>query len=107
MYSPSAKTPPPKKKQAPLAKMKCTLPPVAKGKPLPPSVARGKPHKKPGLNKNGGKSPIELLEEEMQITCKMTHDEWKQEVKEGKVQSNCPLSLPFGCMMSNVNTIYK
>eukprot|EP00957_Ditylum_brightwellii_P121396 9257861-Ditylum_brightwellii.AAC.1 len=99
MSSSSAKTLPWKKKQAHLAKMKCTpspvarvnpspsqlireeppLSPVARGKPSPSSVARGKPCKKPGLNTRCGKIPNELLEEEMKITCKRTHDEWKNE----------------------------
>eukprot|EP00957_Ditylum_brightwellii_P127759 9743010-Ditylum_brightwellii.AAC.1 len=80
--------------------------PVARGKPSPSSVARNKPRSKPGLNKRCGTSPNELLEEEMQITCKRTHYEWKREILEGKVQSECPLSPSFGCTMSNVNKIY-
>eukprot|EP00957_Ditylum_brightwellii_P037954 2870712-Ditylum_brightwellii.AAC.1 len=47
MSSPSAKTPPPKKKQAPLPKMKCATSPVARGKPPPSLVARGKPPPSP------------------------------------------------------------
>eukprot|EP00957_Ditylum_brightwellii_P090026 6856541-Ditylum_brightwellii.AAC.1 len=93
MSSPLAKTPSPKKKPATL--------PVARGKPPPSPVARSDCNK-PGLNKKCGKSPNELLVKQMQRDSERMHGNWVQDVKQGRVKSNCPLSLPFGCIMSDV-----
>eukprot|EP00957_Ditylum_brightwellii_P195344 14883619-Ditylum_brightwellii.AAC.1 len=106
MSSLSAKTSPPKKKTAPLPKKKHTPSPVARGKPPPSPVARSGCNK-PGLKKKCEKSPKELMVKQMQIHSERMRDNWVQEVKEGKVKSNCPLSLPVGCITSDVNKIYE
>eukprot|EP00957_Ditylum_brightwellii_P081431 6194001-Ditylum_brightwellii.AAC.1 len=53
------------------------------------------------------KSPNELLDEEIKANCNKFHHEWKKDIKEGKVQSNCPISPTLGSIISNVNKIYE
>eukprot|EP00957_Ditylum_brightwellii_P080278 6105862-Ditylum_brightwellii.AAC.1 len=54
-----------------------------------------------------GKSPNELLDEEIKANCNKFHHEWKEGVKEGKMQYNCPISPTLGCIISNVNKTYE
>eukprot|EP00957_Ditylum_brightwellii_P070735 5376044-Ditylum_brightwellii.AAC.1 len=43
----------------------------------------------------------------MQRDSETIRGNWVQDVKEGRVKSNCPLSLLVGCILSDVNKIHK
>eukprot|EP00957_Ditylum_brightwellii_P205833 15345657-Ditylum_brightwellii.AAC.1 len=55
------------------------------------------------LNTQRGKSSNEVLQEGVKKTTRKIRDKWIKDVKEGRVKTNCPISLLIGHIIANVN----